>query len=438
LALFWKLLMNVNEHDGIDEWHLSESELQRIMRMNEQNRLCFAAMFKFFMVEGRFPNDSSELPAGVLLNLARQLNASPKGLTAYDWHGRSAKRHKAEIRSLLKLKKVSSNDKKEFAAWLSEAVLSQEHRPKHLHAISKDWFQKRGIELPTEGEFNRLLGAIVQKHETAFYDNIISQLDEHGKIQLDALLIESDKDEEIKLADLKSDSGRIGLDSILRESKKLKCINEISFPSLFNSIPQKIMYSYYQRVMVESTHDMRRHQPALRYTLTALFCFRRRQEIIDGLVDLLSQIIHRISARADRRVERALLNDLRTVKGKHGLLYKIAQASVEKPEGLVRDVIYPVVSEQTLHDLMREFKAQGQAYHREVHNVIRASYGGHYRRMLPHLLDALEFCSNNELHQPVVEAIKFLKDTSTSKKRYLLIDDDVKRVNQWKLAYLPI
>ena len=178
--------------------------------------------------------------------------------------------------------------------------------------------------------------------------------------------------------------------------------------------------------MVESAYDMRRHQPDIRYTLAALFCFRRRQEIIDGLVDLLSQIIHRISARADSRVEKALLHDLRTVKGKHGLLYKMAQASVEQPEGSVRDVIYPVVSEQTLHDLMREFKAQGQAYYREVHNVIRASYGGHYRRMLPHLLEALEFCSNNELHRPVVEAIEFLKDTSTNKQRYLIIDDDVK------------
>jgi hypothetical protein len=40
--------------------------------------------------------------------------------------------------------------------------------------------------------------------------------------------------------------------------------------------------------------------------------------------------------------------------------------------------------------------------------VLRASYSGHYRRMLPRLLEALEFRSNNAAHQPVVDALALL------------------------------
>jgi len=41
--------------------------------------------------------------------------------------------------------------------------------------------------------------------------------------------------------------------------------------------------------------------------------------------------------------------------------------------------------------------------------VLRASYGHHYRRMLPVLLEALRFRSNNEAHRPVIRALRLLK-----------------------------
>ena len=40
--------------------------------------------------------------------------------------------------------------------------------------------------------------------------------------------------------------------------------------------------------------------------------------------------------------------------------------------------------------------------------MLRASYSGHYRRMLPKLLQALEFRSNNAIHQPVIDALALL------------------------------
>ena len=49
---------------------------------------------------------------------------------------------------------------------------------------------------------------------------------------------------------------------------------------------------------------------------------------------------------------------------------------------------------------------------------MRSSYGNHYRRMLPFLLNLLEFRSNNEIHKPVIEALELLKKYIGSRERY--------------------
>jgi len=56
--------------------------------------------------------------------------------------------------------------------------------------------------------------------------------------------------------------------------------------------------------------------------LVAIFGWERRQEIIDGLVDLLIQVIHKITVMAERRIVKELVQDIRAVRGQHGLLYK--------------------------------------------------------------------------------------------------------------------
>jgi len=72
--------------------------------------------------------------------------------------------------------------------------------------------------------------------------------------------------------------------------------------------------------------------------------------------------VHRIGTRAERRVEVAYLNDLKRVAGKTRLLYRIADAALEHPDEPVREVVFPIANEQTLRDLVAEYKAQGGAY----------------------------------------------------------------------------
>jgi hypothetical protein len=81
--------------------------------------------------------------------------------------------------------------------------------------------------------------------------------------------------------------------------------------------------------------------------------------------------------------------------------------------------MYPVVGEQTLRDLVKEYRASGRSYREKVHTVMRGSYSHHDRRMVPKLLSVLPFQSNNDQHQPVIEALDLVKPYAGSRRRFM-------------------
>jgi hypothetical protein len=176
--------------------------------------------------------------------------------------------------------------------------------------------------------------------------------------------------------------------------------------------------TYRHRAATETPYHLRQHPPTIRYTLMAAFYVQRSQEITDNLIELLINIIKKIGTRAERRINKELVTDFQEVTGKTNILFRIAEVAVASPEGIIEQVIYPVVSQKTLKDLVTEYKATGTAYRQRVYTVMRSSFANHYRRMIPILLEILEFRSNNDIHRPVIQALELLKKYAHSKARY--------------------
>ena len=91
----------------------------------------------------------------------------------------------------------------------------------------------------------------------------------------------------------------------------------------------------------------------------------------------------------------------------------------------MREVVFPVAGEQTLRDLVKEWKATGPTYRTTLRTVIRNSYSGHYRRMVPKVLQALEFRSNNEGHRPVIQALDLVKRYADTKVHTIPFEEEV-------------
>jgi hypothetical protein len=113
-------------------------------------------------------------------------------------------------------------------------------------------------------------------------------------------------------------------------------------------------------------------------------------------------------ARAEVRVTNQLIKEFKRVTGKENLLFRLAEATVDAGDKLVRDAVYPVVSRTLLADLVAEFKSSGPTYQRKVKATLKASYTNHYRAGMIKLLSVLEFCSNNTTHRPVLDALQLI------------------------------
>ena len=423
-----------NDHELALHWSLATDELAVLPPGEASSRLGVAASLKFFQLEGRFPSSVKDLPPVALDYVAKQLDIDPVLVTAYDWQGRTGTRYRGRLRTFLGVRPATVADVKALATWLRQDIVPWDHEPRHLQAAVLGWCRDSHIEPPTDGRIDRVVRSVVRAHEADLFTTITTILTPRTRAAMDALSEASLPAEEedppdlptgrqTPLSVLKGDPGRVGLKSVLLELEKLRQLEALQLPAAVGTaLSPNLLRMYRLRVAAEPPREVRQHPDPIRYTLLAAFCWQRRHEIIDGLVDLLIQIVHRITVRAEKKVVQELLGDLQKVRGKTTLLFKMAEAAVECPEGTVREVLYPVVSEQRLRDLVKEYRASGPTYRHQVYTILRASYSGHYRRMLPPLLEALDFRTTSTAYRPIITALELLKAHRDSRQQYLAVD----------------
>ena len=425
-----------NADELAEHWTLLPGEKPLLANKTGPTRLGFAVLLKFFQHEGCFPQHPQEIPDVVVRHVARQVDVEASMWPHYRWQGRTIEYHRAQIRKLLGFREATVEDGEALTAWLVEHVLPHDLHPDHLHDQILERCRALHIEPPSPERIDRLMRTALHTFETRFCAATCKRLTPSVRERLEALLLPeptaaSDPQEPPEpswavLTGLLADPGPANLESLLEEVAKLDRVRGLGLPrDLFDDISPKVLQTYRRRLAAEAAYELRRHAATLRLTLLAVFGYLRERELTDTLVDLLLSMVHRIGARAERRVEQELLEDLKRVAGKNGLLFQLAEVALAQPDGIVKDVVYPVVNEQTLRDLVKEWKASGPAYRKHVQTVIRNSYRSHYRRMMPRLLRALDFRSNNETHRPVLNALALLKKYADSKLTAYPPDEDV-------------
>lgn len=76
---------------------------------------------------------------------------------------------------------------------------------------------------------------------------------------------------------------------------------------MFGDIAPNIVAAWRARAAVESPSHLRTHPEALPMTLMAALLREREREITDTLVDLLISTVHRVGARAEKKVTNELV-----------------------------------------------------------------------------------------------------------------------------------
>jgi TnpA family transposase len=426
------------ESHSSERWTLTPADHILIAAKSRANRLGFAVLLLFFREHGRFPADASEIDRQIVGEVAQQVHVSASEDLALNLSGRTAERHRAEIRSLFGYREATVADGGALEVWLRDQAAVVGAVPDHLVARLEARCRELAIEPPSADRIDRIIRAAIRAHEERLFTRIRDHLAPDTRARLEALLqpetgAEGGSDGNGQpvvapalLLQLRADPSRPSLAGVQAELARLELVRGIKLPAdLFDQVLPQEQERYRRRVAVEAPHELRRHPEAARLTLLAAFVHLRGRQLTDSLVDLLTETIHQIGARAERRVDRELLDDLKRVSGKQNLLFELAGAALDQPDGVVRQVLFPVVGEQTLRDLVKEWKATGPTYRTTLRTVIRNSYKGHYRRMVPQILQALDFRSNNRRHRPVIQALDLLKRYADTKLHTFPVEEDV-------------
>jgi hypothetical protein len=343
---------------------LAPSDFAMVMAKSRENRLTFATWLMFFRGHGRFPRGSSDLDTVDVAALARQIKVTVPTDAGLPPAERTAKRLRMEIRARFGFREATVTDAETLTAWLRDHVAAEaggqiEPLIERLEARCREL----AIEPPSADRVERIARAAIHAHEERFQADIFGQLSPTIRTSLDGLLgfvevVDVPSSAPAPLLRLRGNPGRPSLASMQEELAKLDLIRGIDLPlGLFDHASARDLERWRQRVAVEAPHELRRHPDAARITWLTAFVYLRARSLTDDLVDLLIETVHRIGARAERKVERELLDDIKRVRGKQNLLFELADATLTHPDGVVRDVVFPVVGEQTLRDLVKEWKA---------------------------------------------------------------------------------
>jgi hypothetical protein len=337
----------------VASWTLIGDDWDLVGNKTGPTRLGFALLLKFFEIEARFPRGVTELPSAAIDYAAGQVKVKPEALGSYRWDGRSVKYHREQIREAFGFREFTRADEDKLADWLTTEVCPVELRDEQLREALLVRCSAERLEPP--GRVDRIIGSARARSEQRFCEQVQVRLGDDCAERLEQLASRE------LLAELKTDPGQVGLETLLREIDKLNAVRSLRLPAdLFVDASEKLVEAWRARAARAYPSDLRATPRPVRLTLLAALCWVRSTEIIDALVDLLIGLVHKINARADRRVERELIDDLRRVRGKEAILFRLAEAAIEHPDDTVRNALYPVAGEKTLRELVREAKANQQ------------------------------------------------------------------------------
>ncbi|MEV6138130.1 DUF4158 domain-containing protein [Nocardia sp. NPDC051990] len=345
----------LDQDELIDHWTLVGDEPELIVGKRGATRLGFAILLRFYTEHGRFPRGRAEIPDEAIEYVARQVDVERTEIAFYDWSGRTIEYHRAQIRKALGFRECTVADADELTWWLVDHVTQLERSGERVREHLLSECRRRKFEPPTAGRIDRIVRSALSRGEDVLFDRVLSRLPTAVVAKLVALVAPAGEeageleDGSAVLASIRSDPGNVSLNTMLTEIAKLEAVRGIGVPGeVFADIAPKIVIGWRRRAAVESPSHLRDHPLRVQLTLLAALLHCRCREITDTLVELLNSTVHRINARAEVRVTNELIKEFKRVTGKENLLFRVAEATVDAGDQLVRDTVYPVASQATL------------------------------------------------------------------------------------------
>jgi Domain of unknown function (DUF4158) len=150
------------------------------------------------------------------------VKVDPALFAKYSWAGRTIRYHRAQIRKVYGTRPPTEDDEDRWAQWLAEDICPTETSRDRLAAALRRRCRSEKVEPPTAGQVERIVASGCHRFDEAFAATVAGRLGPVVYERLEELLSRLNV-----LAELKSDPGPLGLDTLLAEIDKLSTVRAL-------------------------------------------------------------------------------------------------------------------------------------------------------------------------------------------------------------------
>lgn len=188
--------MDIGFDAVVDHFTLSPTELEQLRNKFAETRLGFAVQWKFLLWRGRFPRGRHELPDDAVDHIGRQVGVEASLIGFYDLTGRTAGRHRQEIRGVTGFRVCSAGDADKLTTFLTDQVAPTERREDQVRAELLTACREGLIEPPTPDRQRRMVRSALRQAEKRLLAQTAQRLDTHRAStgQLEALIAQAADD----------------------------------------------------------------------------------------------------------------------------------------------------------------------------------------------------------------------------------------------------
>ena len=404
----------------VEFFTLLPDEIALLRNKSGATRLGFALLLKFLTHRGRFPSGRAELPGEAVEFVAKQVRVPAGELGFYDWSGGTVKAAPAEIRAVSWVSgSARCRDADKLTGWLAEHVCEAERRT--IGCARNCWLAAAGSgsSRRRRSRAERIVAVALRQAEQTLTRpgpgrsraDVAARLE--MLVEVASTMRRPTSGGPSVLALIKSDPGNVSLESMLTEIDKLRAVRAVGLPGRACSPTSRRRWwpggvrgrRWSRRRICASTRSG--EADAARGAAAHPGTGDHRHP--GGAADLHGAPDQRPRGKAghpgtDQRVQEGHRQGEHPVRHRRGVIGRAGRAwSVT--------VVYPAVTggEQTLRELVHEFKTTGPVYRRTVQTTLQ----GLLHQPLPARADRAAGgagvpVSNNTTHRPVLDALELI------------------------------
>ncbi|MBA2651409.1 MAG: Tn3 family transposase [Tatlockia sp.] len=402
-------------------WQVHPHEKRLLQKKRGLSRLAYLLLFKWFENTASFPKDIKMLPLDLIehgIVLSEEIIAHEE-LFIFFRQGRIINRYKQEIRAYFEFKNFDKD-----CPLLHEFLIANIFKEKNDEALRFKlctYLKGMKVEIPFEAILLDVIKNAKTDKEQRVFSQIESLLSDKDKNYIDDYLLTSDDFDGV-CQFLRQDSSDSSKEGVANEIKRLEILKQLPVSSFgfISDINIKQRNVYRRRFYTDTPERTKRRTDMSRYSLAIIFCFQRHQEAVDNLIEHLLYFIHQIKKTADKKQEQ-LNKEIGKRLGDLDSLYSLAEINRDFPQGIIEQVVYPSVSQETIDHIIktRDFARQIK---KKVRESVIKRYSNSYRHSIFSIIDCLKFHSNNTAF---LEALTLIKRYQKSKLKYYPIEEEV-------------